>query len=195
MSHGGRKYDPAHRAHLDSDERRAYLNPDAILGAFGIGPGMHVADIGAGTGFFALPAAIRVGPHGRIYAIDMAPEMLADLRANVARAKAVSVEIAQSTEDEIPLPDASVDFALLACVLHELEGPGTLYECRRILRPKGRLGVVEWRKIDQDIGPPREHRLSEAEATAVLVRAGFAAVRTFEAGPYHYGIEARIGKA
>lgn len=195
MSHGGHKFDPTHRADLDSDERRAYLNPDAILGSFGVGPGLHMADIGAGTGFFALPSAARVGPHGRVYAIDMAPEMLGELRAKVARAKAGSIEIAQSTEEEIPLPNASVDFAFLACVLHELAGPGTLHECRRILRPGGRLGVVDWKKIDQDIGPPKEHRLSEAEAKAILARAGFTATRTFDVGPYHYGIEARVGKA
>lgn len=191
----GHKFDPAHRSNLDSEERRAYLDPDAILGSFGVGPGLHMADIGTGTGFFALPAANRVGPHGRVYAIDMAPEMLADLRAKVAQAHLGQIEIAQCAEDEIPLPDASVDFAFLACVLHELAGPGTLHECRRILRPHGRLGVVDWRKIDQEFGPPKEHRLSEAQARETLARAGFTATRTFEAGPYHYGIEARVGKA
>ncbi len=101
----------------------------------------------------------------------------------------------RSTEDRIPLPDASVDFAFMACVLHELDGPGTLLEARRILKPRGRLGIVDWKKEDMEFGPPKAHRLDEAEARAILRDAGFAPSRTFAAGAYHYGIEARIRHA
>lgn len=151
-----------------------------------------MADVGAGVGFFTLPAARRVGPEGRVYAIDLSPEMLNDLRAKLEDETLANVEAYLSTEDRVPLADASVDLAFLACVFHELAGAGTLMECRRILRPKGRLGVVDWKKIDQEEGPPKEHRLDEAEVAAFLTEAGFAPTRTFEAGPYHYGIEARL---
>lgn len=190
--HGGHKFDPVHRAHLDSPERRAYLDPERILAAFRLQPGWRVADIGTGVGFFALPAARLVGPEGRVYAVDMAPEMLEDLRRKVASGGVANVEPLLSTENRVPLDNGSVDLAFLACVLHELMGAGTLRECRRILRPRGVLAVVDWKKLDQDIGPPREHRLDEAAAHAVLGDAGFTIVRTFEAGPYHYGIEARV---
>ncbi len=189
--HGGHKFDAAGRAHLDSEERRAYLDPDAILDAFRVRAGMRVADVGAGIGFFARPAARRVGPRGRVHAIDLSPEMLEDLQARLEGEGLVSVETHLSTEDRIPLPDGSVDFAFLACVLHELAGPGTLRECRRILAPRGRLGVVDWKKIDQPEGPPKDHRIDEDEASAFLREAGFSPSRVFEAGPYHYGIEAR----
>lgn len=190
MPHGGHKFDPAHRAHLDAPERREYLDPERILDAFAVGPGLRLADVGAGTGFFALPAARRVGPSGRVYAVEQAEAMIEDLRAR-APAAAGNLEVVPSAEDRIPLPDRSVDVAFLACVLHELDGPGTLLECARILTPGGRLAVVDWMKKDQDIGPPREHRLSESEATAVLRAAGFRVERTFPAGPHHYGLEAR----
>lgn len=195
MRRHGHKFDPADRAHLDSDERRSYLDPDAILGAFGIGPGHIVADIGAGTGFFSIPAAKRVGPTGRVYALDLEPAMLEDLRTKAAGASVDNLKILRSQEDRLPLPQSSVDVAFLACVLHEFDGPGTLRECARILKPAGRLAVVDWKKIDQEIGPPREHRLDEGEARAFLMRSGFAPMRTFEAGRYHYGIEARVGRA
>ena len=195
MPHGGHKFDSAHRACLDSPERRGYLDPDGILSTLGVGPGMVLADVGAGTGFFTFAAARRVGPGGRVFAVDLAQEMLADVRSKIAKDGGSRVEVVASTEDSIPLPDRSVDFVFLACVLHELAGPGTLRECRRILRRQGRVGVVDWHKIDQEIGPPRAHRLSEAEARALLRRAGFATERVFEAGPYHYGIEARIAPA
>lgn len=192
--HGGHKFDPTHRAHLDSPERRAYLDPDAILAAFGVKAGMRLADIGTGVGFFARPAARLVGPRGRVYAVDVSPEMLDDLRARLKAEKLANVEAFRSTEDRVPLPDRCVDLVFLACVLHELDGPATLLEARRILKPRGTLAVVDWKKIDQEEGPPKEHRLDEAEAAAVLRDAGFAPERTFEAGPYHYGIQARVAQ-
>lgn len=195
MRHRGHKFDAAHRAYLDSDERRSYLEPDAILGAFGVGPGCILADVGAGTGFFSIPASKRVGPSGRVYALDVQTPMLDDLREKVTTEGLTNIRILQSQEDRIPLPQASVDVAFLACVLHELDGPGTLRECGRILKPTGCLAIVDWKKIEQDIGPPFKHRLDEGQARAFLKRSGFAPIRTFDAGRNHYGIEARIGGA
>ena len=189
---GGHKFPVEHRSHLDSEERRSYLDAGTILRAFGVREGMRVADIGSGTGFFALPAAEIVGPRGHVDAVDLSAEMLEDLRAKLLRSGARNVTAVRSAEDRIPLQDGSVDLAFLACVLHELDGPGTLRECRRILRPEGRLAVVDWKKAEMEFGPPREHRLDESEARALLTGAGFAPTRTFEAGRYHYGIEARI---
>lgn len=192
MAHGGHKFDPTHRARLDSPERKAYLDADAILRAIGIKPGDRVAEIGAGTGFFAIPAARYVGEKGRVLAVDLASPMLEDLRRKVAKARLKNIEVLRSEEEHVPIPDHSIDLVLLACVLHELDGPGTLHEARRILVPRGRLAVVDWKKIDQEEGPPREHRLDEREAAELLGTAGFRVARAFEAGPYHYGIEARI---
>lgn len=192
--HGGQKFHPEGRRHLDSQERRKYLDPDRILEAFHVRSGMHIADVGAGVGFFALPAARRVGPEGRVYAIDLSPEMLEDLEETLGTRKVGNVATLLSVEDRIPLDDGSVDFAFLACVLHELAGAATLLECRRILKAGGSLGVVDWKKIEQAEGPPREHRLDESEASAFLEEAGFAPVRTFGVGPYHYGIEARVAR-
>ncbi len=192
MPHGKRKFDPARRAYLDSPERRAILDPDAILKAFGVRAPWRFVDVGAGVGFFSFPAARLVGPRGRVVAVDLAPEMLEELQARIAHEGATNMEALLSTEDRLPLDDGSADFAFLACVLHELDGPATLLECRRVLKKAGRLGVVDWKKVAQDIGPPKEHRLDPRQAKAVLADAGFRAIRTFATGPHHYGIEARV---
>ncbi len=179
---------------MDSEERKSYLDAPAILRACGIRQGMRIADIGTGTGFFALPAAELVGTAGHVDAVDLSPVMLEDLQAKLAGADVENVTAILSTEDRIPLADRSVDVAFLACVLHELDGPATLLECRRILRAKGRLAIIDWKKEDMEFGPPIEHRLNEMEARAILGDAGFSPTRTFPAGPYHYGIEARPRK-
>jgi len=192
---GGHKFHIERRAYLDSDERRSYLDARTILRGFGIAAGMRIADVGAGTGFFALPAAELVGPGGHVYAADLSSEMLEDLQGKMEERRVSNVTPVRSTEDRIPLDDGSVDFAFLACVLHELDGPGTLLECRRILKPHGRLGVVDWKKVEMEYGPPKEHRLDEDQARSILADSGFEPTRAFEAGPYHYAIEVRIRNA
>ncbi len=194
MPGGGHKFHVDRRAYLDSDERKSYLDAPAILRACRVRKGMRIADIGTGTGFFALPAAELVGADGHVDAVDLSPIMLEDLQGKLARAALGNVTAVLSTEDRIPLADRSVDLAFLACVLHELDGPATLLECHRILRAKGRLAIIDWKKEEMEFGPPKEHRLDESEARTVLADAGFSPTRRFPAGPYHYGIEARPRK-
>jgi len=188
----GHKFDPSMRGHLLDPKRTRYLPPRAILAKFPITSGIVAVDIGCGPGYWTIPMAEIVGPSGRVYAVDIEEEMLADLRAGLADRPGLNVQVFRSMEDRIPLPPKSVDFAFLACVLHELDGPGTLREAARVLRPAGSLGVVEWKKMRQLEGPPYRHRLSVRQAREALDRGGFTAGDPFEAGPYHYAVVARL---
>ncbi len=188
MAPHGHKFDPSHRRMLLDPERARYLPAREVLGRFPVREGIAAADLGCGPGYFTLPLAELVGPRGRVFAVDTEPAMLDDLRERLKARPELPVEVLRSSEDKVPLPARSVDFAFLACVLHELEGPGTLQEVARILRPGGALGVVDWRKIRQDVGPPYAHRLSPRQVDAALRRGGFAPGEPFEAGPYHYGL-------
>jgi ubiquinone/menaquinone biosynthesis C-methylase UbiE len=123
--------------------------------------------------------------------VDLEESMLAALRTRLEMYPKLDVKVLRSTEDRLPLPARSVDFAFLACVLHELDGPGTLREAGRVLRPGGILGIVEWKKRRQLEGPPYRIRLSPKKAAEVLEEGGFDSEEAFEAGPYHYGITAR----
>lgn len=183
------KFDPAHGERLHDPERRRWQDPEAILDAFGVVAGMALADVGCGTGFFALPAAARVGREGRVYAVDMQEEMLWGLQDRLREAGVRNVLPVLSLEDLIPLPEASVDATLLVNALHELRGDGGLQEVLRILRPGGVLGVVDWKKEAMERGPPLDHRLSLEEALARLEGLGFR-VEVVEVGPYHYGVRA-----
>jgi ubiquinone/menaquinone biosynthesis C-methylase UbiE len=183
------KFDPSRKELLDSPDRLKWQNPEAILKAFGVGRGMKVADVGCGTGFFAVPAARMVGPRGRVYGVDMQEEMLWSLQARIIREGLQNVLPVLSLEEAIPLSSSSVDVVLLMNTLHELAGDATLLEILRILKGDGFLAVVDWKKEPMEMGPPVEHRLSVEEAMERLSRRGLL-VEEVDVGPLHYGLKA-----
>ncbi len=186
------KFDPSHADRLLGPERRKLNDPDAILGALGVSPGMRLADVGCGPGFYTLPAAERVGDEGRVYALDVQHEMIARTEERAAEAGLDNVQGMLSKEAELPLPNEAVDVALLANVLHESPDRVTfLAEIGRTLRRDGVLGVVDWRKEEMPMGPPVSDRLSPDQVEADLRAAGFEVEGQFPAGPRHYGIKAR----
>lgn len=186
------KFNPQQMDRLLSEDRKKLLPPDQVLGALGLTAGAVMLDIGAGPGFFTLPAAELVGPSGKVYGLDIAPAMLERLRERAAEAGLGNVETLVSEEDRLPLPDGVADAALLANVLHEVHGPvAFLREIARTLRPGGALAVVEWRKEQMEKGPPLHERLSEAEVEEMLREAGYGPAERFAVGPGHYGLKAR----
>lgn len=182
----GHKFDPADAERLLRPERLETQNPSQIFNAMGLGPDMTLADIGAGPGYFTLPAAAWVGSAGLVYALDIEPEMLQRLETN----EVFNVRCLNSQESALPLPDESVDRALLANVLHEAIEPVTLLrEVLRILRPGGRLAVIEWDPaVTEGGGPPTDERLAAKQVKALLKEAGFKDVTDFNVGPTHYGV-------
>jgi ubiquinone/menaquinone biosynthesis C-methylase UbiE len=169
-----RKFAPENWERLIGEARRAHLPPEALLDRVEVPPGGTVADIGAGPGYFTLPLADRVGPTGRVYALDVQPEMIEILRS---RNLPPQVQVTRSGESELPLEDRSIDLAFLAFVYHEAEDrPALLAEIRRVLRPTGRLFIAEWVPREEDIGPPLHERLSAETVREELDTARFAVI-------------------
>jgi len=122
---------------------------------------MVVADIGAGTGYFARAAAELVSPAGRVYAVDMAQAMLDHMRSNGLPG---NVDPMLSGEYAIPLPTGCADLTLLAFVVHETPDVlRLLREAARVTRPDGRILIIEWKQQVEDSGPPAEERLDQME--------------------------------
>ncbi|MGA8603475.1 MAG: methyltransferase domain-containing protein [Thermoplasmata archaeon] len=170
---------------LESPERRANQNPDGLWRRVGLQAGDVVADVGAGSGFFAFPAATVVGAKGRVYAVDVSEELVELLREKADARRIRNVEPVLSTPTHIPIEDALADVVLLANVFHGIP-PKTVGEAVRLLRPGGRFVDVDWKKEETPEGPPVQHRLSIAEATAALRTHGLVRVDSFELGPSHY---------
>jgi ubiquinone/menaquinone biosynthesis C-methylase UbiE len=187
----GRKFPAEKWERLVSAERHALLDPDRLLERFDVREGMTVADLGAGPGFFTFPLAARVGPSGLVYATDISSGMLEVLKS---RGLPPQVRALLAEESSIPVPDASVDVALLAFVLHEVMRPDAfLREVGRILRPGGRFVVLEWVPREEEMGPPLHERLSSARSTELLEASGFTVLERGDANASQYYLVARAG--
>lgn len=176
-----------HHARLDAPERQSWLSTDEVLAALGLMPGQRIADLGAGTGYFARPMAVAVGPSGWVAAVDLQPEMLALLKDKPELPGAAVITPVLGAAHKTALPASSFDLVFLANVWHELDDVGAvLSEAKRLLAPKGRVAILDWRTdVAKEPGPPMEHRVSEEAALASLKAAGFAA-SSRHVGAYAY---------
>lgn len=164
------KFDPSNRSRLISLERQGRLPAERVLREIGLKPGDTFVDIGAGNGFFALPAATIVGPEGKVFGLDISPEMIADLRAASACAGVSNIEpvLAAETEDRLP---RGASFYFMANVFHELtDKPGYLDRLRASSGPESRLVIIDYHKRSTEHGPPLAERVSPEEARFLLKR-------------------------
>jgi SAM-dependent methyltransferase len=167
MSHAGADW-------LDRPERESEERPDRAVAALGLEPGAVVADLGAGSGYFTVRLARRVGPSGRVFAADIQPEMLSLLRTRLEREALSNVELVQSAEDDPRLPPRTFDLILMVDVYHELARPQLiLSKLLASLKPGGRLVLLEYRKEDPAVPIRPEHKMSVAEARLELEAEGF----------------------
>lgn len=185
--HRTHHFDPARAERLYGEERHQAMPPEPILRAAGITAGQVVVDLGAGPGFFTLPAAQLVGQSGRVYAADVAPSMLEMCQRRAAEAGLTWIETVRSEESHVPLPAATADRVLISFVLHEADDPTALLrEAARLLRPGGEVAVVEAHKKEGTPGPPMEHRIGEEEVAALAPQVGLQAAPVEHRGERYY---------
>lgn len=162
-----RPFNPTHRSRLDTEERRRQLPPEETLKALGLTPEDSMADIGCGIGYFTLAAARMLRLDAPLYALDISDTMLEALEERRRRLGVRDIQGMRTDGRTLPLEEEAVTFALMVNVLHEVEDPiGFLREVERILKPGGKLALVEWRKAPMEEGPPLAHRVGEEEIAA-----------------------------
>ncbi len=162
---------------LVRSEREAEEEPDLALDALQIRKGDVVADVGAGVGYFSWRLAERVGPEGRVYAVDIQPGMLRLLEQNMAQRKLNNVQGVLGAVDDPRLPAGKLDLILMVDVYHEFSEPQKmLRRMREALKPSGRLVLLEYRKEEPWIPIRLEHKMTEKEARLEVESEGF----TFE---------------
>jgi SAM-dependent methyltransferase len=149
---------------LERPEREKEEQPNKLLDALKLKRGDVVADIGAGSGYFTFRIAERIAPKGKVLAVDIQPEMLAIIRANMKARQVSNVEPILGTEADPKLPAGTVDLILLVDVYHEFAYPWEMTQAMiRSLKPGGRLVFVEYRLEDPQVPIKLVHKMSEKQ--------------------------------
>ena len=144
------------------------------MDAVGVADGAAVADLGAGGGWFTVRLARRVGPNGIVYAEDVQPEMIEAIRRRVEREGLTNVRTIRGTATDPRLPPGALDAVLMVDIYNELEDSVTLLRnVAKALKPRGRLGIIEYKADGLGPGPGPEDRVDEQRVLADAARAGF----------------------
>ncbi|HCQ98973.1 MAG TPA: hypothetical protein DIU48_06105 [Acidobacteria bacterium] len=167
---------------LERDERVEEEQPDAVLEVMGLELGDVAADIGCGSGYYARRMAGRVGSAGRVYCVDIQPEMLDIMQQLADRDGVTGVVPVLSEVDDPKLPDAEVDWIILADVYHEMSDyEAMLAGMRAALAPGGRVALLEYR-VEDGTGDhlKSDHAMSVRQVLAEWLPAGFELVDLLE---------------
>jgi predicted methyltransferase len=156
---------------FDDPARDEWQKPHEVIQALTLAPDAVVADIGAGTGYFAVRLA-HMTPQGRVYAVDTEPDMVKYLRERAAKVGLANLEAVQGAPDDPKLP-AKVDLALLVDVYHHVGGREAYF--RRLagaLKPGGAVAIIDF-TLESKVGPPPSSRIAASQVKAEMQRAGY----------------------
>lgn len=156
-------------------DRDRKLQIGRVMDLLGIVPGKTVADLGAGSGWFTVRAATRVGDKGSVFAEDINPEAVKAVRERAQKERFTNIHVVQGTPDDPMLPPGSVDAALMLKVYHEVARPEVLLgHLKSAMRPGAKFGI-----IDRN-GNGADHGLGEAVVDKELTQAGFHRVGRYD---------------
>lgn len=175
---------------FDDPARDAWQQPAKVIEALQLAPKMTVADIGAGTGYFAVRIAKDLF-EGHVIATDVEPDMIRYLQDRATRERLTNIKPVLTPPDDPKLPDGAVDRILVVDVWHHL-GDRVAYAkaLARGLKPDGMIAIVDF-KLDATHGPPKQHRLAPEAIIADFTAAGLTATVSPTALPEQYIIIAR----
>jgi ubiquinone/menaquinone biosynthesis C-methylase UbiE len=160
---------------FEDADRDNKLQVQRVMDILGVVPGAHVADIGAGSGWFAVRAAKRVGDGGVVYAADINPEAVAYINRRVEQENISNIHTVLASADDPKLPANSLDCVLLLKTYHEVAYPVLLLESlRKSLRANARVGVIDRNGNGEDHGVAREVVIAEAS------KAGYRMVEEYD---------------
>lgn len=173
------------QAKLENPARLEELSPAKTLQRIGLPGGAVLCDLGAGSGIFTLPAARLT--QNKVYALEKSDELLGIIREKAQIEKRTNIETVRVDNGRLPMESGSVDLVLMATVLHEIEDRAALLsEVRRILKPGGRVAILEFHKRATPMGPPVDQRLAREELGPLFERIGFHRADQFDLGENFY---------
>lgn len=167
------------------------LDEKQLFAGLALQPGMTMLDFACGVGNYAIAASPYIGANGRIYAVDPWEEGVETLEIRASMARLVNIEAyVCGAGDRLPIDDQVVDLCLLATIVHILDQEKkfekTMTEIKRVLKPGGRIAVVEFHKKEGPPGPPFSWRLAPETLERIVASSGFIPEQVMDVGPHNY---------
>ena len=168
-----------------------FTDPIKNLKAFGLRDDMVVADLGAGSGFYSLAAAQMV-PRGKVYAIEIIKDFLTSIKNKAKEAHLGNMECLWGNIEKVggtQIKDKVVDAVIASNILFQVENKDKFVdEAKRILKPDGKMLLIDWSDDISSIGSSLDKTISEKQAQELFERKGFTFDREIDAGNHHYGM-------
>ena len=178
---------------LDSEERDQYQKPRQVIDALNLKPGLAVADLGSGSGYFTRRFIEAVTETGKVYAVDVEPEMLKYAEESVVHMhRSYTAEFILARPDNPKLPYGSIDLLFLCNTYHHLEERTKYFsDTRSSLKPGGRLAIIDFYNDERsgELGFPKQHLVPRETVIAELAKAGYRLVREHTFLPRQYFLE------
>lgn len=177
----------AYIAVLEDPARDAYQKPHEVVMALGLKEGETIADIGAGSGYFAFRFSRHVGENGRVYAVDINPEMIVYMNRRIRDMKVKNMVTVLSAPDDPLLMDGSIDRFFICETWHHIQNQTQyLVLIMKMLKPGGQVVMIDFQKRDLPVGPPNEMKIAREDVIKQLQAAGFQLEKENSFLPYHY---------
>lgn len=177
----------AYIASLEDPQRDAYQKPHEVVTALDLKDGEVIADVGAGAGYFSLRFANHVGERGRVYAVDISPDMIRHLNRRIRDLNLRNVVTVLAEPDDPLLPDGSIDRFFLCNTWHHIDGQSRyLALMKRILKPGGQVVMIDFQKKELPVGPPVEMKIAREDLIRQMETNGFRLVKEHKFLPYQY---------
>jgi arsenite methyltransferase len=185
----------AYIAVLEDPARDAYQKPHEVVESLGIKEGETIADIGAGSGYFAFRFSRHVGPSGRIYAVDIDPDMILYMNRRIRDMQIKNVVTVLSAPDDPLLMDQSVDRFFICETWHHIQNQAQyLTLMKEMLKPGGQVIMIDFQKRDLPVGPPAEMKIARGDLIRQMQANGFRLEKENTFLPYHYFLIFSVSK-
>ncbi len=181
-----KKFDPKKLDKLNNPERLKTMSPDLIWQKLALKDPRVLVDIGAGTGFFAVPFSRKM-QGGKVYACDISDTMVRWMNENLPADVRGSVVPLLMEETKVPLDSGIADLVYMINLHHELESPAAIMkESLRLLKKGGKLMIIDWKKEETPEGPPINIRVTREAIVSDMGGAGFVNIATHSDLPYQH---------